>query len=212
MKLNVKFLCILFFTVVSLSSYGQNLKPRLFINCQQARCYETYLLSELTYFTFTRDQAAADIQILITDLGTASGGRNYELNFIGQQEITGDNYKIEFGISQADTDDIARKKLLNHINLGLLHYIQNSTLTSDVTVTFPKGARTEAQRTSREKDPWNSWIFGLGGNGRFNGESNKKSVYFDANVRGGRTTDKSKYSFYTYMSQNKNEVTLEKPK
>lgn len=208
MRFSVRSL-LLIILLLPVFSQAQLVKPKLFINCQQARCYETYLLSELSYFTFTRDQGTADIQILITDQGTASGGRNYQLNFMGQQEIEGDNLLIEFGTNQADTEAIARKKLLNHINQGLLHYVENTALAKDLIISFPKGSSDEKSTAAKEKDPWNNWIFGVGGSGRFNGESNKKDVRFDANLRGGRTTDKSKYSFYTYMNRSTNSVTLD---
>lgn len=203
-----KYLAILIFLSVSTVLQAQE-KPKLYINCQQARCFTTYLLTELSYFTFTRDQSAADIQILITDQGNASGGRNYQLNFMGQHTLQGCDTYVEFKTEQNDSEAIARKKVLNKINQGLLVYIANTEMAKDVKISFPKGVQEASEDPNSEKDPWNNWIFGVGGSGSFRGESNKKSVRLASNFRGGRTTEDSKFSFYTYLNQNNSSVTLE---
>jgi hypothetical protein len=182
-------------------------KPKLNINCQRALCYETYLLMELSYFTFTRDQAQADIQILITDLGNAGGGRNYTLNFIGQRDYVGQNKTIEFTTDQKDTESTGRAKMLKNVSQGLLYYLKDTDITNDMVISFPKG-QIEKDKKETKKDKWNNWIFGVGVSSRLDGESNKKEVRFDGNFRGGRTTEKSKYSFYTYANQKTNSVTL----
>ena len=207
----MKFKSIAFlFTFVSITQLFAQDKPKLFINCQQARCFETYLLTELSYFIFTRDQAQSDIQILITDQGNASGGRNYHLNFIGQNGMEGQSKLIEFVTDQNDTESIARGKVLNNINQGLIYLLGKTEVAKDMMVSFPKGSTTPKVANAEEpKDPWNNWIFGIGGSGRFDGESNKKEIRFDGNIRGGRTTEKSKYSFYTYANQKTNSVTLD---
>lgn len=186
-------------------SFGQT-KPKLFINCQQARCYETFLQMELSYFTFARDQALADIQILITDQRNAGGGVNYQLNFIGQNNFEGQDCLIEFKTEQDDVEDQARKKLLNKINQGLIQYLAHTLVLDDAIITFPKGDNSSRQK--EEKDPWNDWIFGINANGRIDGESNRKQTRLASSFRGGRTTDKSKFNFNTYFNQNLNSVTV----
>lgn len=182
-------------------------KPKLFINCQRARCFETFMQTELTYFTFTRDQGDADIQILVTDQRNASGGINYQLNFLGQNKFEGDNCLIEFETGQADTESIARQKLLDKINQGIYHYIVNTPLVQDIKISFPKGSAEEKEKET-EEDPWNNWIFRLSGSGRLEGESNRRQVRVDARFNGGRTTMNSKFSFNTYVRQNSNQVTI----
>lgn len=202
----MKKLLILVTLLLSFHLLWSQERPKIFINCQQARCYETFLRTELSYFTIARDQSLADIQVLITDQRNAGGGVNYQLNFIGQKEYVGNDCLIEFNTEQSDTEAIARKKLLNKINQGLLQYISNTLLVEDVIITFPKNSSQPEEE--EEEDPWNDWIFGIDGSGRLNGESNKNSVRLDGSFRGGRTTLKSKYSFYSYIRQNSNSVTV----
>lgn len=157
-------------------------------------------------FNFVRDQAAADVLVMITANSNASGGANYQIFFEGQNTFRTQIDTVRFASKQDATDDMLRKKLLNSVSLGLLGYLKNIETADMVKVSFNK---TLGNKTEPKKDKWNNWIFGVGGNGRFSGESNRSNVSFDGNFRGGRTTDKSKFSFYSYYNQRTNTVTVD---
>lgn len=201
-KIN-KLLLLIFLPILSL---GQSTNLNVFLNCQRAKCYVDYLKTELTMFNFVRDQAAADVLIMITANANASGGANYTVFFEGQNTLRTQLDTIKFASKQDATDDIIRKKLLNSVSLGLLGYLKNVEMADLVKVSFN---RMPNQRNEIKKDDWNNWIFGVGGNGRFSGESNRTNVSFDANFRGGRTTEKSKFSFNTYYNQRANSVVVD---
>ncbi len=207
----MKYVLSLIALVLVFPSVAQTVKvapPKIFFNCQEARCYTDYLRAELGYFDIVRDQAEAAVQILITDQTNASGGRSYQLNFIGQLDRKGDDKLITFTTKTDDTPDNERSKILKNVQNGLYHYIANTELAKDVTVVFPK-QRSEAGKNSEEIDKWNNWIFEVGADGRFEGESNRKAVRTDGFVRGGRTTEESKFSFNTYYNQRTNSVTVD---
>lgn len=187
-------------------SFGQNSNLNVFLNCQKAKCYVDFLKTELQMFNFVRDQAAADVLVMITSNSNASGGANYQIFFEGQNMFRTQIDTIRFASRQDATDDMLRKKLLNSVSLGLLGYLKNIETADLVKVSFNK---TSGQRTEVKNDKWNNWIFGLGGNGRFSGESNRSNISFDGNFRGGRTTEKSKFSFYSYYNQRTNTVTVD---
>ena len=182
--------------------------PKIFINCQQARCYSDYLITELGYFDIVRDQGEAHIQIFVTDQTNASGGRVYQLNFIGQHEMKGQDELITFTTKNDDTADIQRSKILRNIQKGLYSYISDTELANDVSIKFPKQAVVRSEN-EKKIDKWNNWIFGVGADGRFEGESNRKSIRTDGFFRGGRTTEDSKFSFNTYFSQRTRSVTVD---
>ena len=190
-KIN-KLLLLIFLPILS---FGQSTNLNVFLNCQRAKCYVDYLKTELTMFNFVRDQAAADVLVMITANSNASGGANYTVFFEGQNTYRTQIDTVKFASKQDATDDILRKKLLNSVSLGLLGYLKNIETADLVKVSFNK---IPNQRNETKKDKWNNWIFGVGGNGRFSGESNRTNVSFDGNFRGGRTTEKSKFSFNTY--------------
>jgi hypothetical protein len=193
---------------ISVAQTEDSLPPKIFINCQQARCYTDYLKVELGYFDIVRDQAEADVQILVTDQRNASGGRNYQLNFLGQNDYDGKVRLIEFFTNNDDTENVARKKLLKGINAGLLSYLIDTDLLNDADIKFPL-RKAAVNKAVNEADPWNNWVFGLGADGRFEGESNRKSIRTGADVRGGRTTEESKLSFNSYYNQRVRSVTID---
>lgn len=176
--------------------------PSLYLNCPKTRCYYEFLASELSTFSFTRDLEAADIQLLVTSNGNPSG-ITYFLYFEGNNQLKGKTDTVSFSIRQDATDDIIRNRLLNAISHGIVHFLPPSQVVELAKVNFVK---QKNKKTTPKVDKWNNWIFGLGGSGRFEGESNREATRFDANVRGGRTTEISKFSFYSYYNQRKNSV------
>jgi hypothetical protein len=194
------------FLLISTVAFGQVKNLNVFLNCQNARCYTDYLTAELSMFNFVRDQAAADVLVLITDNGNASGGSSYLIYFEGQGTYRTQLDTTRFATRPDATEDIRRKKVLNAVSLGLLGYLKSIESSDLIKVSFNK---TDLKKSNLKKDKWNSWIFGVGGNGRFSGESNRSNVSFDGNVRGGRTTNKSKFSFNTYYNNRINSVVVD---
>jgi hypothetical protein len=194
------------FLLISTMAFGQVKNLNVFLNCQNARCYTDYLTAELSMFNFVRDQAAADVLVLITDNGNASGGSSYLIYFEGQGSYRTQLDTARFATRPDATEDIRRKKVLNAVSLGLLGYLKSIESSDLIKVSFNK---TDLKKSNLKKDKWNSWIFGVGGNGRFSGESNRSNVSFDGNFRGGRTTNKSKFSFNTYYNNRINSVVVD---
>lgn len=193
------------FLIISASLFAQNSKFSVFLNCQKSRCYSDYLRTELNIFEFVRDQASADVLVMITSNNNASGGANYLIYFEGQKSFRTQIDTLRFSVKQDATDDIIRKKLLNAISLGLLGYLNIDSNSDQVKISFPKNSTSSS---NSKIDKWHNWIFGLGGNGRFSGESNRSNKALDGNFRGGRTTEKSKFNFNTYFTQRTNKVIL----
>lgn len=205
MKTTQKF-CIVFLLFFPSIMNAQNTNLNVFLNCQTSKCYNDYLRTELSIFNFVRDQGQSDVTIMITTLNNGAGGRNYQLFFNGSELFKNQADTLGFSLKQDATDDIARKLLLNTISLGLLKYINDSNIAENVKVSFSKNS----QKTRVSKpDKWKNWIFGLGATGRLTGESNRKNIATDGNFRGGKTTEKSKFSFYSYYAQRTNSVKVD---
>lgn len=196
---------IIFFFLTTVFCFSQN-NLNVFLNCQIAKCYPDYLKTELSAFNFVRDQAGADVIILATNTYTGSGGRNIQLYFSGLDKFSDISDTLNFTLKQDATEDMARKSLLNAISVGLLKYIDDPNISENVKVIFPKISQ---KPKAIKEDKWNNWIFGLGGNGRMSGESNRKNLAVDGNFRGGKTTEKSKFSFNSYYVQRTNSVRVD---
>ena len=84
----MKYIRLIIFGLVFVASYSFAQKPpKIFLNCSQARCYDDFVRTELSFFDFVRDMGEADIQIMFQTQGTGAGGRKYFVNFIGQKEF-----------------------------------------------------------------------------------------------------------------------------
>ena len=66
----------------------------------------------------------------------------------------------------------------------------------------------EEQVASSGDDPWNFWVFRLGGNGVLNGESRIKASNLIANLSANRTTDAWKFDISGLFSKSKSEFTV----
>ncbi|MCU0325305.1 MAG: hypothetical protein MUF45_08645 [Spirosomaceae bacterium] len=179
---------------------------KIFLNCSRTRCYDEYLRTELTFFEFVRDMEQADVQIMIINQPTGSGGRTYQLNFIGQKSFESIRDTLFFSTKQTDTEDITRKLFLQTIRRGLVRYIIDSELFEQITVNYPK---KKNQESAVKKDPWNAWVFNNSVNGSANGESNRRNFNLNTSFRINRVTKDNKFSFNSYYNQRINGVKVD---
>ena len=69
--------------------------------------------------------------------GTGSGGRRYDVDFIGKNSFETINYKLSFTTNSNMTGDDVRKRILEYIKLGLVRFwIEKGTL-EGVSVSAP---------------------------------------------------------------------------
>ncbi len=83
----------------------RNYAPKLFLDCSW--CYSSYLKDEITFVNYVRERTEADVHLLITYHSTSSGGIEYTLEFIGQNDFSDLHYTIKYSSSgTATTDEI----------------------------------------------------------------------------------------------------------
>ncbi|MFN4147500.1 MAG: hypothetical protein ACK4GN_16860 [Runella sp.] len=190
-----------FLMLVSSVLLAQTPPPKLFLNCQNTRCYDDYIRTELTFFEFVRDRIQSDIEVLVVSQPTGGGGRSYTLTFLGHHQYTFIADTIAFNTRQTDTEDMVRKALLKVIKQGLVRYLIDTDLMAQINVSFPKRKLEDAKPT---RDPWNYWVFNIGGNGMVRGESNKTNTSLSSNFRVSRVSPSSKFIFSGYHTENRN--------
>ena len=94
-EINLK--CLIFFIIIypilslaqieeSLSNpeEGQNGSILVYIDYSESDNTERYLRSEIPFVTYVRDPKLAQIHILIVDQNTGSGGKKFNISFIGK--------------------------------------------------------------------------------------------------------------------------------
>ncbi len=82
---------------------------RVFLDCDN--CYADFLQSEIKFVDYVRDRTEADVHVLITRAGTASGGIEFALAFIGRGRFDGVGDTLKTVTENAATDDIIRRQI-----------------------------------------------------------------------------------------------------
>ncbi|CAN5826884.1 hypothetical protein BH24BAC1_BH24BAC1_38000 [soil metagenome] len=178
--------------------------PKLFLNCS-GECFEDVVKTELSLFDFVRDQAQADIQVLIIDKGNAGGGKLYTLTFIGQKHFNALQDTLTFSSKAADTQAIIQGQLVEKLKQGLIRYLARTELADQIKVEFKKRLPEEAMVAD---DKWNYWVFTLNAKASFSGESNRQSISLDNSFSGKRITTESRASVFGYYSYDRNKFTV----
>ena len=189
----------------SLAQEIENNDLKIFVDCNV--CDTTFLRQNLGNVQFVRDQDLSDVHLFFVTQRNGSGGRLYEVDFIGKNDFKDINYKLEFSTDGNMTRDEVRRLTMEYIKIGLVRYwIANGTL-SDVSVNVPEPIQ-ETEETNI-KDPWDYWVFRVGANGFFDGQENNTSSNLSFNFSARRVTDKNKFFFRVNFSEFKSTFTFD---
>lgn len=170
----------------AVSSFAQTTKClSVYIDCN---CDKTYLRQELSYVNHVRDQALADIQLFVYDIGNGSGGQTYTLNFIGKNTFNGQNRELNYKTTSNMTNDEIRSGLSQKVALGLLNYLLESDLADQINFTIEDNYAVEQQHISTE-DSWKNWVFKIYGEGELEKESSRSQLDLEFGFEGDRVTD-----------------------
>ncbi len=176
---------------------------RLFLDCNN-RCDRTYIRSEITLVDFVTERTVADVHLLITSERNGSGGNAYSLNFIGLDDFSAMSDTLFYSSSGTDTDDEQRSALTDKIESGLVRYLLRTGLASQIDVRLVRDEES-GREASSVVDPWNYWVFSIGGSGDFSGEESSDNLFARGNISANRTTEDWKIriaAFGRYQERN----------
>ncbi len=177
-------------------------KPvRIFIDCQD--CDLEYLRNETGFVDHVRDPNLAEVHVLISAQGTAAGGEEFSISFLGREEFENMNFKLTYTSLSTDTEADTRSGLLRAIKMGLMPYVANSSEALNLTIQYDR----QGQISDRTKiyDPWNFWVFYLELGGGLRAEESRDAFNIDGSVRADRITDVWRWRsefFYRYEEEN----------
>jgi hypothetical protein len=155
-----------------------------FLDCR--RCDFSYIRGEIPFVNWVRDREDAVVHILITDQRTGSGGRNYDLNFIGLRQNAGTDQTLSYVCPPDYTDDEEREGLTGILTIGLLPYLETPLLTR-LTVSFDDDL--EAAAAFPVDDSWDSWVFEIEGSGDIEKEASRTEISIDGSLSADRVTE-----------------------
>jgi hypothetical protein len=200
-------LTLTFSLLVSLSVFAQEKdRPDIFIDCQM-NCDWIYIKQEIQFVNYMQNRQEADIYILATRLSTGAGGREVQLAFIGNKDFADIQDTIRYYTDPNATDAIEREQFVNELKKGLLQFLIQTPMIDQITynVELEEG---EGAANTVENDPWNNWVFNIGGNGWLDGEATYSSVDLTGRFNASKITDQHKFRFSTFYNFEKSTFKL----
>ena len=180
---------------------------RVFLDCD-FHCDFDFVRTEIDFVDWVRDRADAQVHVIGTAQSTGSGGRAYELTFIGLQEHRASTDTLTFSTPPSTTGDEVRRLLTHRLKLGLVPFLSGSALASRLEVTVAADTDTTTAAAGTDEDPWNSWIFNVSANGFGNGESSFSGMNVFGSVSANRVTPIWKIRLSANNRYNENQFTL----
>jgi hypothetical protein len=175
---------------------------KVFLDCDG--CDLDYIKTEITFVNYVRDRLEAQVHVLITTQATGSGGWEYTVTFIGQNECRDLTDIQKYFSAQSDTEDDVRRGLVRTLKLGLMSYVGRTPIACRIAVDYTKPGASGPVR-----DRWNSWVFGLTGSGYFSGESTYMSRMVDFSFSANRVTLGSKVKLGLSVDNSKQRYEIE---
>jgi hypothetical protein len=179
---------------------------RVFLDCSQ--CDFNNIRQDITYINYVNDKSDADVHVLISTENTASGGREYSMDFIGQGAYDDLRQTLSYVSNGSDTDDERRQGVTRTFALGLAPFLVRTPQGSRFSLRYDQPEAGSQPVDEPTADPWNLWIFRVGASTELNGEERESSNRFRANFSGNRTTEAWKFSFRGNGDFNRRKFTL----
>jgi hypothetical protein len=175
---------------------------KVYLDCDY--CDVEYIKTEITFVNYVRDRLEAQVHILITTQATGGGGREYTLNFMGQNDLKGTNDIQKYFSSTTDTSDDVRRGLVKALKMGLMSYVGKTPISRRITVDY-----LPPDKAGPGRDRWNSWVFSLTGSGQFRGEKSYKDQEADFSFSANRITTESKVRLGLSLETSKTKYVIE---
>jgi hypothetical protein len=165
-----------------------NQQLRVFLEC--GPCDFDFVRTEIVYVDWMRDRADADVHVIARAQPTGGGGREHTLDFIGLRRHAGKADTLSYLAERDETQDVTRRGLARVLKLGLVRYLVDTPVALQMNITVPQSSAGESTptNTAQARDPWDAWVFSIGGNANSNGESTQKFTNVNTNFGANRVT------------------------
>ncbi len=200
------FLFIALFFAVFADAQTDNVSNRdnalkIYLDC--SFCDITYIREELNFVNYVRDTKEAEVHILVTRQSAGNGGKEYTFTFLGQGKFAGKNDTLIYSSQADNTEDEIRAEQIKLLKLGLMYYAAHSANARQINISY----KSTAEKDEIVEDKWKSWLFNIGTNAYFNGDSNYKTLYSYSDISINKVTNEKKIEFS--LNENYNESNYE---
>lgn len=200
-----------FATIATARAQNGNGRPEtltVFLDCDRS-CDFDYIRRTIPYVDWVRDRVGADVHVLVTNQMTGSGGRNYEVQFIGLDEMAEMKDTHVFASRSTNTDAERREGLTATIAGGLVRFLLTTEMGRQVQVSVPVTDQSEApDLADHVVDPWDYWVFNIRMNGDIEAGENEKEYRLETRLSADRVTEEWKLGLNGRMNYRENRFDL----
>lgn len=158
-------------TMIATAQNDATERLSVYLDCNQ--CDQLHIRTELNFVNYVRDLSQADVHVFITRSNTVLAGSQYELSFIGREELDGSEINLVRVVSPDASAEERRAMINDAIRLGLAPFIGNESDTDLVSVSYLNRDEVDSEQVL-SKDPWRHWVFNLyGGDFELDLETNR---------------------------------------
>jgi hypothetical protein len=189
--------------------------PRVFLDCRSPECDQTYYRTEIPWVSWVRDQADADVYVIMTSQQTGAGGREYLLDLEGRGSNQDFAYGARYRSSPTDTQRESLDGIALTLGLALAQFATQAGYRDLVEVaslrTAPEGGLLEGAPTGlvsadQVTDPWDLWVFRVSSNGSYQGETSRRDWRVSGNVNADRVSPTWKQSYSANYNRRSNRI------
>lgn len=170
------------------SGSGLDPIPNVYLDCSS--CDVTYIRTNITFVNYVRDQADADIYLLINDQRTGGGGREFTLIFSELDAPAARVDTLRYSSSSSDTGDERRIGLNRHIKIGLIPFVTQTIALRNLDIFYEAPEITDEDEEI--VDPWDNWVFDINLRSNMRGEASEFNFGLYSGLEAERTTHKWK--------------------
>ena len=189
---------------------------RVFLDCDGQGCDDDRFRTDINWVSWVRDRTLAQVHLIVTSSQTGGGGNRYSLEFIGLQDLDGDNDVLPLTTLSTDTQDEIVTALTRVISAGLARYSAAIGQPVGLVAGDPdEGGGGDDDDTdeivsgAEVQDPWNFWVFEISGQGNLEGEEFENERSFNAQFDASRTTDIWKFQLDAFGNVSREERELD---
>jgi hypothetical protein len=189
-------------------------RPNVFFDCDGRNCNSQYYRTEITWVNWVNDRQVSDVHVIMASIQTGAGGREYQLDFIGEGNFEGQYQdQLLFQTLPTDTEREELDGIAHTLGLGLARFANVAGYRGIVSLQGPEaGAVTRTERVvSQEEvdDPWNLWVFRINGNGNVDGEETRDTRRLFGSFNASRVSPTWKINLNGNVNYNRREFELE---
>lgn len=206
MNQNIKLLLIILLLFINFHTFAQNAPSYIGAEHNQLKVYIdendldfNYLRDEIDFVDFVNDPLAADVQIIIVEEQTGSGGSNYSIRFSGNTFKNIEGFTLNVPVILDETQHNIRELLTDAIVRGLMPFFNETATSNEYKLKLEKVNATNSNAQTLT-DKWKNWVFRVTSSGGFNIEESKSGYNYTFRLTGDKVTDKIKLNNYLYFN------------